>query len=158
MRIVQEKTHINEKGFTLIEILVAMVIIAVGVLGIAALQFQGLKYNHDSYLRSQINFLASDIMDKMKLNKANADNYISCYEVGGADCSKTPVANILCDENTASVGSDLGCWHKLLDRSLPPGSKAEIERPANSDNYKVTLSWTSRGDEILRDVSYTFIP
>jgi len=59
----------SQAGFTLIEILVAMLILAIGMLGIAAMQLRGLQYNHDAYLRSQVNLLAYNISDRMRLNR-----------------------------------------------------------------------------------------
>ena len=63
------------------EILVTMLVMAVGLLGIAALQFKGLQYNHDAYVRSQVNFLAYDIADRIRLNRANAASYIGDHDI-----------------------------------------------------------------------------
>jgi type IV pilus assembly protein PilV len=59
-------------GFTLIEILVALVILSVGLLGVASLQVQGLRSNQSAYLRSQATLLAYDIADRMRLNSVRA--------------------------------------------------------------------------------------
>lgn len=143
------------RGFTLIEILVALLILAIGVLGIAALQFKGMQYNQDAYYRTQVNFLAYDIADRMRLNQDNAADYASNltnYEVpstapGG--CSHTGTGAV-------GVGNDLDCWRAMLHEALPPGSKADI----NNDGgglYTVTLTWTDReGND--HDIEYTFQP
>ena len=60
----QKKSH---GGFTLIEVLVTLVILAVGLLGIASLQLKGAQFNHDAVLRSQISTLAYDIADRVRL-------------------------------------------------------------------------------------------
>lgn len=59
---------IKTEGFTLVEVLVAMVIMAVGLLGLASLQAVALKDNQDAFLRSQANFLAYEMSDRMRAN------------------------------------------------------------------------------------------
>ena len=50
------------------EVLIAMLVLAIGLLGLASLQAQSLRFNHDSYVRSQATILAYEIMDKMRAN------------------------------------------------------------------------------------------
>ena len=56
-------------GFTLIEVLVSMVILAIGLLGLASLQAKALKNNKDAYLYSQASLLAYEMGDRIKANK-----------------------------------------------------------------------------------------
>jgi type IV pilus assembly protein PilV len=56
-------------GFTLIEVLISMVILAIGLLGLASLQGISLKNNQDAYLFSQANALAYEMSDRIKANK-----------------------------------------------------------------------------------------
>ncbi len=56
-------------GFTLIEVLVSMIILALGLLGLASLQGISLKNNQDAYLFSQANALAYEMSDRIKANK-----------------------------------------------------------------------------------------
>ena len=62
-------------GFSIIEVLVALLVLAIGLLGLAALQAQGLRFNHDAYVRTQATHLAYDIIDRMRSNRANAAAY-----------------------------------------------------------------------------------
>ena len=137
----------KQSGFSLIEVLVTLLIIAIGLLSIAALQFKGLQYNQDAYFRSQINFLAYDIADRMRLNRANAANYVANYTVPAAK----PVG---CDENLgADAANDLLCWRTQVHNALPPTSLANITAAGNM--YTVTLSWTDR-EGTARNIAYTF--
>lgn len=139
----------HQLGFSLIEVLVALLILAIGVLGIIALQFKGLKYNFDANLRSQITFLANDIADKIRLNQTNAASYVANYTAG--------TAHTACVYATASnAANDLNCWHDFVDASLPPGSIANITGPS-AGLYTVSLGWTDREGE-THTVTYSFQP
>lgn len=65
----------RQAGLTLIEVLVALLIMCIGLLGAAALQVNALKYTDSSSLSSQASFIAYDMMDRIRANSANAANY-----------------------------------------------------------------------------------
>lgn len=136
------------EGFTLLEVLVAMLVLAVGALGIAAMQLRGLQYNHDAYLRSQISVLAYDIADRMRLNQASAASYASTYNIG--------VAGPACTENSAAIANDLACWQRRVWEALPPGGSANIVDDGGGE-FTVTMSWVDR-EGTTRTVNYTFQP
>ena len=144
----------HNRGFTLIEVLVALLILAVGILGIAALQYQGLKFSHDAYIRSQVNVLAYDIADRMRMNRASASNYVDgLYTVPPVN-QETNVCN---EAGATTAGNDMGCWHNLVDRALPAGSKANVTVDAGDANrYTVTLTWADRSGGANHVVTYTF--
>jgi type IV pilus assembly protein PilV len=100
------------RGFSLLEVLVALVVTSVGLLGLAALQATSLKLNHGSYLRSQATQFAHDVADRMRANRVAALD--GDYDVDFAD--------------TTSAGTvaetDLDEWRDGLSRELPAGSGA----------------------------------
>ena len=154
MKIRTRHTHLSRypapsNGFTLIEVLVAMLVLAVGLLGVAAMQLRGLQYNHDAYLRSQISMLAYDIADRMRLNSANAAGYVQTYNIA----NNAPGA---CVENSTITADDLMCWQRRVWEALPPGGVAAITTNDNID-YTVSLQWDDREGQ-TRMVSYTFQP
>ena|SRR5690554_3157324 len=57
----------HQSGFSLIEVLVTVLILATSLLAVATLQTRSLEYNHSAYLRSQANIIAYDILDRMRL-------------------------------------------------------------------------------------------
>lgn len=59
------KRH-NQKGFTLVEVLVTVLVLAVGLLGLAGLQLAGMKSNRSAYLRSQAVIATYDLLDRMR--------------------------------------------------------------------------------------------
>ena len=61
--------YLKQCGFTLLEVLVAILIFAIGLLGLASLQTVSQRSNHSAYLRSQAVIQAYDIADRMRANK-----------------------------------------------------------------------------------------
>jgi type IV pilus assembly protein PilV len=62
----------STKGYSLLEVLVALVILAIGLLGLAGMQLHGLRDNHSAFLRSQATHLAAEIIDRMQANREAA--------------------------------------------------------------------------------------
>ncbi len=56
----------QNRGATMIEVLVAIVVLSIGLLGLAGLQMTSLQSNHSAYLRSQATLLAYDLSDRMR--------------------------------------------------------------------------------------------
>ena len=69
MTVLKRSLAHRSRGFTLVEVLVALVVLSIGLLGVAALQLTSLRSNHSSAMRSQATFLAYDIIDRMRANR-----------------------------------------------------------------------------------------
>ncbi|MDD5275582.1 MAG: type IV pilus modification protein PilV [Methylovulum sp.] len=89
-------TYNVTKGFTLVEVLVSIIILAIGILGTIAMQARALNDNQDAYMRSQAVLLAYDLGDRMRANPggwlavpAAAD---SACDVVGANCTPVEMA------------------------------------------------------------------
>jgi type IV pilus assembly protein PilV len=67
-----QRTAKRQKGATLIEVLVAVLILSFGLLGMAALQIRALKGNHSSTQRSQAVMASYYIIDAMRVDKTSA--------------------------------------------------------------------------------------
>jgi type IV pilus assembly protein PilV len=100
----------------LIEVLVAIVILAIGLLGLAALQSNGLRGSQESYLRTQATLLASDITDRMRANRLAALNgdYDAAY---GAVIAGTTIAAQDLIDWTGTVGGVLPLGQGQICRS-----------------------------------------
>src|SRR4030065_2717121 len=57
------------RGFTLLEVLVAIVVMSIGLLGLAGLMASSLKNSHSAYQRTQATWLAYDALDRMRANR-----------------------------------------------------------------------------------------
>jgi len=134
------------KGFTLIEVLVALVILSVGMLGIAALYVEGLRAGRTATFRTSAVNLAADMMDRIRANPLGRDSYeldgatSSCVN-GTVDCTSTELAQ-----------EDVAIWEAEVAAHLPIGATGEIEvvDGVPADTYTITISWPEAGfDENL---------
>lgn len=142
----------DARGFTLIEVLVTVIVLAIGLLGLAGLQLTGLRYTHSAYQRSQATILTNDIADRMRANRTAALNNgaynialgvdpgaASC-EGSGAACSPTDMAN-----------ADLYEWKQALADILPAGDGSIVQ---NGTSFTITVQWDdTRGEEAPKTLS-----
>ncbi|SJM90508.1 Type IV pilus modification protein PilV [Crenothrix polyspora] len=137
----------NNTGFTLIEVLIAMMILAVGLLGLAALQATSLRNNQSAFYYSQATQLAYDIADRMRANVASA----ATYTVAG---NANPHDNCLAIEGCTPAEMaehDLYEWYKAIQSTFPESvdtvSKIEVNTVGGIDTYTVTISWNDNRDD-----------
>lgn len=62
----------SQSGVALLEVLITAIVLAIGLMGMAALQMRSVQFNHAAYLRSQANVLAADMADRLRLDPVNA--------------------------------------------------------------------------------------
>lgn len=127
----------SQNGFTLLEVMIAMVIFAVGMLGLAGIQALSLENTHSSYSRNQAILLAYEMVDRMKANPTAGTN----YEVATTDAIATPAT--LCDvtacNNVEMATFDQWQWKTSLPLLLVSG-QGQIVNTAG-DNYTITVHW-----------------
>ncbi len=126
-----------QKGVSLIEILIALVILSVGLLGMAGLQARTLSLNHSAYQRTQAVNLSYDIADRMRANRRAALD--GDYEIDLTDAN--PTGNSVPDQ-------DLREWRQIIQATLPSGNSSVT---LNGDTVTVVVQWDdSRGAEGLQ--------
>ena len=99
----------QQKGLSLIEVLISVFILAVGLLGLAAMQLQSLKYTQGSQWRSQANFLAYDIVERIRANRPSVADYVI------AESDEAP------SSRDTMAGNDLFLWLDQLETTIPDG-------------------------------------
>lgn len=152
----------TNSGFTLIEVLVTMLIMAIGLLGLAGIQVTGMRNNLSAYNRSQATQLAYDMADRMRANVANAGTFgasvyttidpisdavaqASCIAVAGA-CTAAQMAQ-----------QDLFEWNQNL-AALPGGEGTIIVAPSNL--FTITVNWDDNRDgdtNLITDPNFQMI-
>lgn len=112
------KSRRNQGGFTLIEVLVSALILAIGLVGVAGLQAMSLKNNQSAYMRTQANALAYDFVDRMRTNVAgaNAGFYNPADAAAVANCNTA----VGCTAQEMAQ-NDFEQWNLELAASLPMG-------------------------------------
>lgn len=143
----------QQSGFSLLEVLIAVVILSVGLLGLAGMQVTSLKYVTSSLQRTQATSLAYDILDRLRANPSG--NY-------GTVLNEKASAGRLASNSTACFGNGAGCganqtalfdlseWKTAIESLLPNGQgSVVVQLPgAGTTNREVTvtLEWEDRRD------------
>lgn len=98
----------HNNGFTLIEVLVTVVVVSIGLLGLAGLQINGLRANMSSEARSKATLLASDIVERMRANTLGvAAGAYNVATLNAASCAAAPTA---CgNTGSADIGTAVTC-------------------------------------------------
>lgn len=161
------RSEFKNRGFTLLEVMVALLILSIGLLGLAALQLTGMRYNTDAYARTQATLFAYDIIDRIRANPMGRKNgnynvantaaanaivgvFTTCY---AAACKCDSVA---CDPANLAL-YDLGKWYDTQEnpRGGLPGTGQGNNRATISvvepllgvpgpATVTVTMNWRER--------------
>lgn len=131
-----------ETGFTLLEVLVALLVLSVGLLGLAALQTFSLKLNHQAYERTQATLLIDDIIDRMRANPegvaAGAYNSVGPGSPPGyVNCATSD-----CRTGTNLANYDVAMWKSAIgpvNGILAAGTGAISS--ADGANFTITVTW-----------------
>jgi type IV pilus assembly protein PilV len=139
----------RQQGFTLLESLIALVVLSVGMLGIAALYVEGLKAGRTAVYRTTAVSLAAGMMDRVRANPAGRDDYAldgataDCVN-GGVDCTATELAQ-----------EDRLVWETEVAERMPSGVDADVAVTLGAvfDTYAISVSWPEPG--YVENLSYT---
>ena len=152
-------TNIRQRGFSLIEALVAFLILSIGMLGIGSLQLISLKAGHTAALRTVAVIKVEEIMERIRTNPEEVMSYVSDTEDAG-DATK----NCNNQDATAAIGvcnavemakDDVAAWKADLTTSLPnnTNTKASIAVVAAvpgtqpTAEVTVTINWQERNPD-----------
>lgn len=143
------QTKTSQHGFTLTEILIASLVLAIGMLGLAGLQLTSLRSNQSANYRTAATFLAYDMADRIRANPNEATKYV-------VDLGDGPVSGTNCEGNscntTAMANFDITSWKCSLGnyndvtvckdrglRGILPQGNGNVVR--NNRVYTVTVMW-----------------
>lgn len=124
----------QQAGTSLIEVLVAMVVLSIGLLGMAGLQANSLKLNQTSMQRSQASIHAYELLDLMRSDQRSAID-------GNYD---------LAEGGTPSSGTELAAWWERMRASMGSAASAEICRVSDpaagacdggGEYFRISLIW-----------------
>ena len=137
----------TSRGFTLLEVLVALVVLSIGLLGLSGMQTSSLRNNHSAMLRSQATAAVNDILDRMRANRDSAvdGDYDINYGAtptaatcSGSGCSATDVARLNVAEWLGHVGRLPGGQGQI---SVNQVSITVDSMPVNVEVAEVRVRW-----------------
>ncbi|MCH9696165.1 MAG: type IV pilus modification protein PilV [Gammaproteobacteria bacterium] len=131
----------RQRGFSLVEVLIALVIMSIGMLGIAGLYVQSLQAGRTSMLRHHAVTLAGDVADRIRANPTAGAAYVAAGAnnncvAAGTDCNPAEMA-----------GNDVLLWNQQAGNTLPGGNVVITFTPpdaaANTPPiYQIDVRWT----------------
>lgn len=152
----------TSKGFSLVEVLIALFILAVGILGIIGLQLFAKQNNFDAIQRTTATALATDIVERMRMNKSALPSYISETAPVAVNAALPNTCTTAAPCNPEAVAAhDLALWHALISgaaesaaggnagglteasaciRQNPDGKAIEI----GEHEYRIVIAWRGR--------------
>lgn len=138
----------RQRGATLVEVLITLVVIAIGLLGIAALQVRLQSADIESYQRAHAMVLLEDIANRIEANRGQAASYVT----GAGSPTGTGATCATAAATRAAV--DMSEWCKSLQgagelvgtskRGAMLGGRGCVES-AGTDTYRVTVAWQGLG-------------
>ena len=133
----------RQSGFSLVEVLITLVIMSVGMLGIAGLYVQSMQAGRTSMFRHHAVTLAGDVADRIRANPTADIAYTAPVGVnnncvlGGIDCTPPQMA-----------ANDILLWKDQAANTLPGGDVTIVLTPEAGlvpPTYQITVSWTEPG-------------
>ncbi len=132
-----------QSGFTLVEAMVSLVVLSVGMIGIAALYAQGLGAGRTAQYRTQAVNLVADMADRIRANRralaayagAAANNGCDPQNGGGINCAPAQMA-----------AHDLFVWSQMVQQQLPNGQwQIQFNAGALPPSYTIQITWDEVG-------------
>lgn len=137
----------KQSGFSLIEALVSLIVISVGMIGIASLYGQGLGASRTALYRTQAVTMVADMADRIRANRSAT----IVYEAAGADRSCDPGGNKNCTP-AEIANQDIWAWAARVGATLPAGVGTVSVDTTTPPTYTISVTWTETG---LGPVTYS---
>ena len=151
---------LNQKGLSLIEVMIALAVFSFGLLALAALMASGLKYNTSALHRSYATNQAYDMADRMRANRLGLDS--ECYDgLGDSDTDSVCFSESDTDPGCIESGCtpeqmaqyDSWQWNTDNARLLPQGVGTVT---SDSGIYTITIAWNDDRDPGTEADSFVF--
>jgi type IV pilus assembly protein PilV len=139
----------SSKGFSLLEVMIALLVLSIGLLGLAGLQTFSLKFNHQSYERTQATLLIYDIMDRITANpiaaRAGDFDNVPAGSLASAYAASASCQTTGCSPS-ALASYDINSWKLQLESSkvIAQGTGAVLRaNPGDLTGciYDITITW-----------------
>lgn len=147
-----------QRGFSLLEVIITMAILAVGLLGLAGLQARAINAETESFSRAQAMMLANGMVDRMNANLAELKTSTSAatgynQQSGGVKVVfGTGYTGTICSSPATVVAQDLCDWDQALKGTVGDsgavggmaGARACVFSTGTNNEFQVDVVWQSR--------------
>lgn len=142
-------TRRRARGFSIVEAMVALLVMSVGMLGIAGLYVSSLKAGRTAILRTKAVNMASDLADRIRANRTARNAYDTAVV---APCSVPGGGTTLAETAARNLAAQDTCtWRAAVVAELPGGTVScvfVLGNPAGMpNNYIVTINWQEPGEQ-----------
>ena len=135
----------------MVEVLVALVVLAVGMLGVASLFGISLHSGSSAITRMQAVNLATDLADRIRANRRAGNSYAGaaanngCTGAGAVSCGPAQMA-----------ADDLYWWQRQLSRAIvgAAATGTVVFTPGTPPTYTITVSWNERTGALVATLQY----
>lgn len=142
----------NQRGFSLVEVLIALIIMSVGMLGIAGLYVQSMQAGRTSVFRHHAVTLAGDVADRIRANPRAGIAY-----AGGGTNNNCVGAGIDCSE-VEMASNDIFLWNQQAAESLPNGNIViAFDITVVPPSYTIAVNWDEPGEDPDDPLNYTIV-
>lgn len=126
----------KQSGSSLIEVLVALFVLAIGLLGILAMQVKSMQFNQSADTYAKAVNIANDIAERIRINPKNVATYLATElpDDPPTNCQTTSVSAAACSTGDL-VNWDLYHWNESIKRNLPAGEGSITEKTVGTDQY-----------------------
>jgi len=139
----------RQNGFSLVEVLIALIIMSVGMLGIATLFVQSMQAGRTSMFRHHAVTLAGDVADRIRANPRAGIAYTGL----GGDNGCVATGND-CNE-AAMAANDIFLWDQQVVDSLPNGQVTiAFDDTVIPPMYTITVDWDEPGEDPMSPLNY----
>ena len=157
------------QAFTLVEVLISVLILSVGLLGASGLQLRGLDANRNAFFRTEATYLASDIADRIQVNKTTTYSDVALTTTPAVvtdctanNCSPTQMAAYdtaqwLCSINSINATNDstyTACSNLNIVGILPSGKASMVK---NGNEYAITVQWSDNSTDTISAVNLVVV-
>lgn len=132
----------GEQGFTLLEVMIAILILGIGLLGFALLQTKSVSFVRSANQRTQAINLASDMLDQMRSNRLLAAQYAGATFTGGTPSGQA------CVRSGTDIAANIARWQCEVRNTL--GDECSATVTFNNGLAGVELLWDDQSWEQVR--------
>jgi type IV pilus assembly protein PilV len=134
-------SSMNARGFTLVEVLVSLVVLSIGLLGMARLILLSSHSNDRAYMRSQATALAYEMLDNMRANAAAAvahsyDTPLSTVPANPGSC-----AGSACSQTQLALYDVYNWKQHLAGGALPSGTGSVVTSTSTPVSATIIVQW-----------------